>query len=50
MFKTIKTAIVFISLALLIFISSCNMSDTEPDRTAATEQQEINEAIENLES
>ncbi|HSO88769.1 MAG TPA: FKBP-type peptidyl-prolyl cis-trans isomerase [Draconibacterium sp.] len=50
MIKTIKTAAVLLSLAILISLSSCVNDDNVPDRTAATEQQELDKALANLEA
>jgi FKBP-type peptidyl-prolyl cis-trans isomerase len=48
MFKTIKTVASAIILSVTIIISSCVNTDL-PERTAADEQQELNEAIAKLE-
>jgi FKBP-type peptidyl-prolyl cis-trans isomerase FkpA len=50
MFKTIKTVVVLLSLLLLIFISSCNISGNVTERSAAIEEKELDEAITKLEN
>jgi len=49
MIKTIKISVILISISILFFWTSCDLSNNVPDRTAATEQQELNEAIAKLE-
>jgi FKBP-type peptidyl-prolyl cis-trans isomerase len=46
--RIISASIVFISVTILFFTSSCNLNDDTPERTAATEQQELNEALARL--
>ena len=47
--KIFKTIALIITLAIPVFISSCVNTDL-PDRTAATEQQELDEAFAKLET
>ena len=49
MLKTIKNPTVIILILLVLWFSSCINAD-DPERTAETEQMEINEAIGNLQS
>lgn len=49
MIKTIKISVILISISILYFTTSCDLNSNEPDRTAATEQQELNESLAKLE-
>lgn len=44
--KIISPSVILISI--LFFTASCNLNDDSPERTAATEQQELNEALAKL--
>jgi FKBP-type peptidyl-prolyl cis-trans isomerase len=46
--RIVSTSIIVLSVTILIFTASCGINDDAPERTAATEQQEINQAITNL--
>lgn len=48
--KTIKISVILISITILFFTISCDINNNVPDRTAATEQQELNEALAKLET
>jgi FKBP-type peptidyl-prolyl cis-trans isomerase FkpA len=47
--RIVSTSIIVLSVTILIFTASCSINDDVPERTAATEQQELNEAIAKLE-
>lgn len=49
MIKTIKISVILISLSILFFSTSCDLTNNVPDRTATTEQQELNESLAKLE-
>lgn len=46
--RIISLSPVLISVVILFFAASCNINDDTTERTAATEQQEINQSIANL--
>ncbi|MCA1759118.1 MAG: FKBP-type peptidyl-prolyl cis-trans isomerase [Bacteroidales bacterium] len=48
MMKTIKLSVILISISFLYFTTSCDINNNVPDRTAATEQQELSEALAKL--
>jgi FKBP-type peptidyl-prolyl cis-trans isomerase len=46
--RIISAGAVLISVSILFFTTSCNLNDDTSERTAATEQQELNEALTRL--
>jgi FKBP-type peptidyl-prolyl cis-trans isomerase FkpA len=48
--RIMSASAVLITVSILFFTASCNMNDDTVERTAASEQQELNEALARLET